>query len=52
MPTLVVQPPSVLFVDDDPESRTLLPRLIHSFAPCCESVAVATGVDERQYNTK
>ena len=41
---MCVQPPLVLFVDDDPEARMLLPRLIHSFAPCCEIVAVETGM--------
>jgi hypothetical protein len=44
MSTLVVQPPIILFVDDDPEAGTFLPRLIHSFAPGCEVVAVETGV--------
>ena len=40
MATLLDQPPIILCVDDDPEARELLPRLIHSFAPCCEIVAV------------
>jgi len=44
MSTLVVQPPIILFVDDDPEAGTFLPRLIHSFAPGCEVVAVETVV--------
>jgi len=44
MTTLSDQPPIVLFVDDDPDARTLLPRLIHSFAPQCEIVVVATGI--------
>ena len=44
MATLLDQPPIILCVDDDPEARELLPRLIHSFAPCCEIVAVETGM--------
>ena len=44
MATLLDQPPIILFVDDDPEARELLPRLIHSFAPQCEVVVVETGV--------
>jgi len=40
---MCVQPPIILFVDDDPEARELLPRLIHTFAPCCEIVVVETG---------
>ena len=42
MATLLDQPPIILFVDDDPEARELLPRLIHSFAPCCE-IAMVNG---------
>ena len=43
MTTLVVEPPTILIVDNDPDVSTLLRRLIHSFAHHCEIVAVTTG---------
>jgi len=41
---MCVQPPTILIVDNDPDFSNLLRRLIHSFAPCCEIVAVETGM--------
>jgi CheY-like chemotaxis protein len=45
MPNMAGQPPIILLVDDDPEALILLRRLLHSFAPHYEIVAVDNGVE-------
>ena len=43
MTTQVVEPPTILIVDNDPDVSKLLRRLIHTFAQQCEIVAVTSG---------